>query len=95
MLRENLKKLENQRDLEVAEAEHNTYAEVEDNYVVEGAEVGNTLHAGEYSIHNNKLSSKTPQISSTPIQSKAELNVREDSLEQAFKQSLLIYKFPL
>ena len=72
------------------EAEYSVYAAAEDNDIVEGTEVGNALHAGESSIHTYKLSSKTPQIASTPIQTKAELNVREDSLVQIFKESLLI-----
>ena len=94
MLREKLKKLENQRDLEVDEAEYNIYADTEGNDVVEEAEERNTLHAGESSIYINKLSSKTPQIASTPIQAKTELNVREDSLVQEFKEALLTSKLP-
>ena len=60
MQKEKLKKLENQRDLEVVESEYNLYAPAEGHDVVEGTEVGNTLHAGESSIHTNKLSSKNP-----------------------------------
>ena len=52
------KKLENQRDLKVVEAVYNAYAEAESNDVVKGAEVSNTLRAGESSIHTNKLKSK-------------------------------------
>ena len=85
-------KLENRKDLEVVKAEYNTYTEAESNDVVEGAEVGNTLHAGESSIHTNKLSSKNPQTASTPIQTKTELIVRENSLVQTFKESLQISK---
>ena len=53
----------------------------------------------EYNVHaeavdNNKLSNKTPQTASTPVQTKTELNVRQDSLVQAFKESLLISKLP-
>ena len=61
MLRERLKKLENQRDLQVVEAEYNAYAETEGNGVMEGAEMS------ESSIHTNKLSSKNPQTASTRI----------------------------
>ena len=67
MLREILKKQENQRNLEVVETEYNVYAEAEGNNVVEEEKVGITLHAGESSIHTNKLSSKNPQIASTPV----------------------------
>ena len=94
-LREKLKKLKNQRDLVVIEAEYIVYAKAEGNDVLEGAEVGNTLHAGESSIQTNKLSSKTPQIASTPTQTKTELNVkREESLVQAFKEFVLISELP-
>ena len=82
ILTEKLKKLENQRDLEVVEAESNVYAEAESNDVAEGAEVGNTLHESESSIHTNKLNCENPQTASTLIQTKTELNVREDSLMQ-------------
>ena len=92
MLREKLKKLENQRDLKMVESEYNVYVKAGDNDVVEEAEVGNTLHADESSIHTNKLSCNNPQIASTPIQTKTELNVRENSLVQAFKESLLMSK---
>ena len=60
----------------------------------EGVEVRNTSHADESSIHTNKPSSKNPQRASTPIQTKTEMNVREDSLVQALKESLQISKLP-
>ena len=94
MLRGKLKKLENPIDLEVIEAEYNACAEAESNDVGEGAEVGNTLHAGESSIRTNEPSSQTPQIASTSIQTKTNLNLREDSFVQALKQSSLISKLP-
>lgn len=96
MLREKLKKLENLRDLEAIEAEYNAYAAAEGNDVVEGAEVGNTSHAIEASVHINKPSFKTSQIDSAPIPitTKTELNLREDSLVQSLKESLLISKLP-
>ena len=76
------------------EARKSKRSEAEGSNVVEGANTEKHITCRWTSIHMNKLSSKNLQIASTSIQTEIEFNVREESLVQEFKESLLISKLP-